>query len=231
MPKTLRAGRYPAPAYPSKQVRSAARVLCRVVLRGVFRLEYQGQHHVPRSGPALMIGNHPSYFDPWLIGFGTRRWITWMAWTDAFAWPGIGWLMKRTGTFGVDMHNPGMGSLRTCYEILAQRRVLGIFFEGERSHSFGLNEPKTGTARIALRSGVPVIPVAISGIRRLWPKDAAFPKPGKVLVRFHPPIDTVAFRPELSAREREQALTDEVANTIRACLPGDGRYRDWSDGP
>ena len=61
-----------------------------------------------------------------------------------------------------------------------------------------------------------MIPVAISGIRRLWPKDAPYPRPGKVMVRYHPPIDTVAFRPDLSVREREQALTDQIANTIRS---------------
>ncbi len=223
--KKLQPGRYPAPAIPPLSNQFKARALARLVLRGVLRAEHRGQEHMARQGACVVIVNHPSYFDPWLVSLGTRRWITWMAWEEAFGWRGVGWLMRQLGAFGVNLDKAGASSMKTCYEILAQDRALGIFFEGERTDGFQLNEPRTGAARIALRAGVPVIAVSVAGARRAWPKDRPYPVRGKVRVTYHPPIDSTSFHPQLSMREREKLLTDEVARLIRSRLPEDGRFR------
>jgi 1-acyl-sn-glycerol-3-phosphate acyltransferase len=133
--------------------------------------------------------------------------------------------MTKLGAFGVNLEKAGATSMKTCYEILAQDRALGIFFEGQRTDGFQLNEPRTGAARIALRAGVPVIAVSVAGARKAWPKDRAYPSRGKVRVTYHPPIDSSSFHPQLPMREREQLLTNEVARRIRSCLPEDGRFR------
>jgi 1-acyl-sn-glycerol-3-phosphate acyltransferase len=221
----MRPGRYPAPAVPPLANQFKARALARLILRGVLRAEHHGQQHMARNGACVVIVNHPSYFDPWLVSLGTRRWITWMAWEEAFSWRGVGWLMTKLGAFGVNLEKAGATSMKTCYEILAQDRALGIFFEGQRTDGFQLNEPRTGAARIALRAGVPVIAVSVAGARKAWPKDRAYPSRGKVRVTYHPPIDSSSFHPQLPMREREQLLTNEVARRIRSCLPEDGRFR------
>jgi 1-acyl-sn-glycerol-3-phosphate acyltransferase len=100
-----------------------------------------------------------------------------------------------------------------------------LFFEGERSHGFGLNDPvKTGAARMAIRAGVPIVPVTVAGARRAWPREYTLPRPGKVVVTYHPPIDAASYRLDLPRRERGLRLTDDLEQIIGAGLPPAGTH-------
>ncbi|RMG09866.1 MAG: 1-acyl-sn-glycerol-3-phosphate acyltransferase [Planctomycetota bacterium] len=202
------------------------RAAARLPLEHGLRLRHYGRAHVPARGAALLVANHPTYLDPWLVAYGVRRWVTWMAWEEAFSWPVIGWLVRSMGAFPVNTDRPAPSSYKAALEVLAQGRLLGIFFEGGRTreNEFGVDPPRAGAARLALRAGVPVVPVSIAGARRAWPLHRRLPRPGRVCVYFHPPIDPRQVEGR-HAREREARLNDQLLRTIAAALPPDGRHR------
>jgi 1-acyl-sn-glycerol-3-phosphate acyltransferase len=225
MQQRARAERTEAPGPPIPWVAASARAVTRLSLRFLFDVEHQGKEHVPRSGPAIIIGNHPTYCDPWLVGLGTRRWITWMAWDDAFAWPVVGPFIRAMGAFPVNLERPQPSTIKAALQVLSEGRLLGVFPEGGRSQGVDLDPPRRGAPRIALLAGVPVVPVTIAGARRAWPRERPLPRRGKVVVRFHPPIDSRAVLPGAPSRAREERLTELVVEAIRSALPLDGRPR------
>lgn len=221
-----RRARVAVPPIPPRRTRTWVRAAYRFFATLYFRLEHHGREHVPADGPAVLVGNHPSYFDPHSVGYGLERWITWMAWDEAFAWPVVGKLVSGLGAFPVNLDRPQPSALKTAQAVLDEGRLLGIFFEGGRTPAgeWQLGEPRPGAALIALKAGVPVVPFSIAGKRRAWPRDGV-PRPGKVVVRYHPPLDAARFRPDLPTRRRAELLTEELAARVRAGLPPDGRAR------
>ena len=215
------------PGMPPLHKRHFGRAFARCFLLQHFKVECFGRENLPKSGAAVVLSNHPTYWDPWIISFVARRWITYMAWAEAFEWPFIGWTMKQLGAIPLSTERPTPSSMRAAYQVIADGRLLGIFPEGARTAQgtgFLLDPPRPGAARIALKTGVPVVPVSIAGARRLWLPDQKLPRRGPVRVCFHPPIDPKAY-PDGPMREREALLLDQVARTIRSALPLNGRHR------
>ncbi len=199
------------------------RAVTRHVLRRFFGADHLGTHHIPKSGPVILVSNHPTMSDPFIVAFGTKRWVTWLAFEDALAWPGFGDIMRLYRVIPLNIDRPRASSIKACYATLAQDRVLGLFFEGERSFTDGLNHPqKPGAARLAINAGATLVPVTVSGARRCWARQWSWPKPGRIVVRYHPPIDAARWRPELPLRTRARLLTDELARIIGGALPPGG---------
>jgi 1-acyl-sn-glycerol-3-phosphate acyltransferase len=217
---------YPPAPIPAEWTEQLGRGLTRWTLRWFFGAEHRDTHHIPREGPAILVSNHPSLIDPFTVAFGTKRWVTWLAFDEALSWPLAGAIMRIYHAIPLNLARPRPTSIKTAYATLAQGRMLGIFFEGERSFGWGLNQPlKKGAARMAIRAGVPIVPVTLAGGRRCWPRERAYPLPGKVIVRYHRPIDVARFRPELPRKERAALLTQELERIIGGSLPPDGRHR------
>ncbi|MGE0706860.1 MAG: lysophospholipid acyltransferase family protein [Planctomycetota bacterium] len=214
----------PAP-YPERLSDQVGRAMTRMMLRFWIGAEHVGREHIPRRGPAILVANHPTLGDPFTVAFGTRRWVTWLAMEEALDWPLAGWIMRLYRVIPLDLERAGVRSIRTAYATLARGRLLGVFCEGERSQGLGLNDPiKSGAARMALRAGVPLVPVSVAGARRGWPL-GSYPRRGKVVVRYHPPLDPRSFRPDLPRRERGALLTQALAEAIASGLPPAGRPR------
>ena len=213
------------PPIPPAWIASPARALCRLGLKRFFDIDHVGREHIPRAGGAIIIPNHPTFVDPWMIGLGTQRWITWMAWEDAFGWPVVGPFIRAMGSFPVNVDRPQPSTIKAALQVLGEGRLLGVFPEGGRSQGFDLDPPRRGAPRIALLAGVPVVPVTIAGARRAWPRERPVPGRGKVVVRFHAPIDPRGVLPDAPSRAREERLTELVVAAIRSALPLDGRPR------
>lgn len=216
---------YPPAPLPSDVSERVGRGLTRLGLRWLFGAEHRGVDHIPQRGPAILVSNHPTISDPFFVAFGTRRWVTWLAFDEALQWPVAGQVMRLYRAIPIDLERPSPSSIKTAYATLAHGRLLGLFFEGERSHTYGLNQPlKTGAARMAIRAEVPIVPVTVAGARRCWPRERPLPRPGKVVVRYHPPIDVPRFRPDLPRKERARLITELLAQRIRSVLPPDGAH-------
>lgn len=218
------------PPIPSAQTQNRARAVMRFLALTYFKVEVVGSEHAAITGPAIVIPNHPSFLDPFFVGWGLRGdWVTWMAWDEAFDWPLIGSIMRTMEAVPVNLDRASSQSLKVAYALLKAERVLGVFFEGKRTveGNTQINEPLEGAARIALRSGAKIHPVTLSGVRHLWDYSAARPRRGRIRVTYHPPIDPADFQ-RGPRKERARVLTEHIGQVITSALPADGRYREFA---
>jgi 1-acyl-sn-glycerol-3-phosphate acyltransferase len=203
-------------------MRQALLPLIEAVFRVLFEYDCQGEEHVPANGPAVVAANHPSYLDPVLLSLQVRRPIRFMAWEGLFKVPLLGPAMRAFGAFPVDTR-PGQG--RVAYDqakahVLAGE-VIGIFPEGKRSRTGWMEERlREGAARLAYETGAPLVPATITGAYRAWPHFRALPRPARIRVRFHEPIDPVPFR-ALPEEEAIAGLLTELRQRVeRTLMPG-----------
>jgi 1-acyl-sn-glycerol-3-phosphate acyltransferase len=192
------------------------------LFRLLFTYECSGQEQIPREGPAVIAANHPSYLDPVLLSLEVERPIRFMAWEALFKVPFLGRLLEGFGAFAVDVRK---GQGRLAYEqakaLLAKGELVGIFPEGKRSRT-GWMEPslRVGAARLAWETGAPLVPASIAGAYRAWPHFQSLPRPARIKVRFHQPINPVPFS-NLPEEVAMPALLAEVRSRVeRSLLPG-----------
>ena len=188
-----------------------ARAWARWLLAVSFiRVRVEGLEKLDRRGAYVFVANHGSFMDiPALLACLPQQ-FRFFAKKGLFSIPFLGTHLKRAGHLPVDRSSP-RGSLKTMQEaarIIAERGVSVLNFpEGGRSAE-GLREFKEGPAYIAIKAGVPIVPVGIVGMRDLLPMGSAHLKSGNVVVRVGSPIETkgmdVRERLELTARLHEE---------------------------
>jgi glycerol-3-phosphate dehydrogenase (NAD(P)+) len=137
-----------------------------------FRMSRIGRECIPRRGPAIIASNHRSFFDPFIIACMARRPMYYVAKRELFEInPLLSWLLTALGAFPVDRGNGDHDTIATAKELLARGELVLIFPEGTRTRPGPLGQPRRGVGRLALETGVPIIPVALIGtetIRRGW---------------------------------------------------------------
>ncbi|MFI5258499.1 MAG: lysophospholipid acyltransferase family protein [Candidatus Limnocylindrales bacterium] len=147
------------------------------------RVKIEGLENVPESGPLLVICNHSSNADGMLfmayVVPALGRPMGWLGKEEALRWPLFGWAMKQNGVFGVRRGAGDLEAFKLARSVLDEGRVLAIFPEGTRSPSGALQEAKEGATVLAVRSGAPILPIAIAGSQRFWPKGKLLPRPGR----------------------------------------------------
>ena len=182
-----------------------AKAFVSAVAHTVFRYRVVGAENVPRSGGVIVAANHISNFDPPLLGLGVPRPVAYMAKKELFAMPVLKQLLPRINAFPVDRQAGGTAALRASLRMLKDGHVVGIFPEGGRNVT-GTNEEKAGAAFLAAAAGVPVVPAAIVGTRKLRPF-------GRVTVVFGPPL-TVERNRKSDGGDLEKKAA-EIMQTIR----------------
>ena len=130
-----------------------------------FRLRRGGRHHVPAGG-VLLASNHRSFLDPFVIGCCVRRPIYFVAKQELFENRFAGWLLNCLGAFPVRRGESDEQSMATALALLERGEAVVIFPEGTRHRSGPLHPPKRGVGRLALESGAPVVPIAVTGTER-----------------------------------------------------------------
>jgi 1-acyl-sn-glycerol-3-phosphate acyltransferase len=199
------------------------------VLRLLFRIRVQGREHVPRRGAAVLASNHVAFCDSLFLPLMLRRRLTYLAKAEYFDDWKVAWFFRVVGQIPI---RRGAGSnwrrsLETAVDVLGEGKLLGIYPEGTRSLDGRLHRGHTGVARVALRAGVPVIPVGLVGTREVQPVGARFMRPfRRVTIRIGPPLDFSAYAGRDDERVVLRQVTDEVMEAIQA-LSGQeyaGRY-------
>jgi 1-acyl-sn-glycerol-3-phosphate acyltransferase len=156
-------------------------------LRLWFRPRISGAEHLPTDGPAVIAANHKSFLDAFFIGLATHRQVRSMVKAELFKGP-LRWLLLRLGTFPVRRGEADADAMETARLILAQGGLVVIFPEGTRVDEVdALGSPHSGAGRLAVESGAPIIPAAVTGTSHLWL--GPIPKPRRVQLAFLPPID------------------------------------------
>jgi len=214
------------------------KLIGRPLFRILFSVEYHGLENVPDSGAVILAGNHPSYLDPILIILPIKRVIRFMAWDALFRVPLLGRFIKAMGAFPVDIRRgKGEAAYREALGVLTSGAALGIFPEGQRSERGPMDELRTGTARLAIETGAPIVPITIGGASRAWPKHRLLPKPAKIVVRYHKPIraDELKQATHLDDRGLHQELMRAVAASINRSLApalhGSDSFEKWYRQP
>ncbi|ETB10428.1 1-acyl-sn-glycerol-3-phosphate acyltransferase [Mycobacterium avium subsp. silvaticum ATCC 49884] len=192
-------------------------VLLGPLLSLLGRPKVEGLEHVPSSGPAILASNHLAVMDSFYLPLVVRRRITFLAKSEYFTGTGLkGWFQRwfftAVGQVPIDRTDAdsAQAALTTAQQVLAQGKLLGMFPEGTRSPDGRLYKGKTGLARLALQTGVPVIPVAMIGTNVVNPPGSNMLRFGRVTVRFGKPMDFSRFEGLAGNRFIERAVTDEV---------------------
>jgi 1-acyl-sn-glycerol-3-phosphate acyltransferase len=181
------------------------------LMHGLFRLEARGVENLPAEGGFVLAANHTSNFDPWPLGFPLwpRRQLYFMAKVELFN-PILGPPLRAGGAFPVRRGEQDVQAVETAVRLCREGRIVAMFPEGTR-RTKGLRKkfearPRTGSARIALAAGVPLVPAAIKGTDRL----ARLPK---LRIAYGSPVrvdDLAELIPRDAARQATERLMQEI---------------------
>jgi 1-acyl-sn-glycerol-3-phosphate acyltransferase len=203
-----------------------AAALSRFGLSAIARVRVEVVGEIPQDGPLIVVANHMSNADPPLVAGWTTpllgRQMNILAKQSLFVGP-LGSIIRRLGALPVRSGGSDIEAYRVARGVLDRGEVLCIFPEGTRSPDGILAEPKPGVAMLATRSGVPILPVGVSGTDRLLGRAQRFPRIGtRVTLRIGEPF-TVGLDPALPRRAAMDAASDEIMRRIAALV--DERHR------
>ena len=194
----------------------------KIILTPIFKLFYplevKGLENLPGEGGVILASNHSSYFDPIHLGLAVPRNIRWIAKKSFFDVWWLGWFFKVTGCLPVNSEKANVETIKGALLVLREGEMLGIFPEGSRSRSGKLMSGELGVALLALRSGAPVVPVAIDGAFEAYPPDAKFPKPRRIKLRFGQPLVFSAVKRGKTDKEILKAVTEKVMKNIKELM-------------
>lgn len=183
-----------------------------------WKLHVEGAENIPSEGPAILCPNHTSVLDSFFLPLALPRQITYVgkaeymdSWKTKYVFPALGMIpIDRSGG------NASERALAAAERILLKGELFGIYPEGTRSRDGRLYRGHTGPARLALRTGAPIIPVGIRGARRIMPPEAKFPKPFMpCVIRFGRPVEVGRYRDRPDDHMVLRQAIDEVMFSIR----------------
>src|SRR6266581_2907932 len=182
-----------------------------LVMLFAARPDVKGRQNIPPHGPLILVSNHLNNGDPPALTHAMPRRVVWMAKQELFDMPVVGWLFRAFGLIPVRRFEADLGALRKAQAALRRGQVLGMFPEGTRSQQAQLGEAEPGTALIALRTGAPVMPVAIWGTEHVrLPRDI-FART-RLHIRFGRPFQLPHNK--RATKEDIAAATDEIMRHI-----------------
>jgi 1-acyl-sn-glycerol-3-phosphate acyltransferase len=184
--------------------------------KAYFGISFRGARHIPLTGPLVIASNHVSYADPVLLSLPFRRPLFYMAMAPLFRNPPLGWFLRRVRAFPVQLESADPRATREAVRLLQAGEAVLIFPEGGRSRDGCLEGFKPGAFRLACSLGAPVLPVTISGGYEAWPAHRLLPRPGRIVITFHPPIKVEASG---DLREAARELAERVRTAIASALP------------
>ncbi len=185
-----------------------------------FSLRVEGREHEPATGPVLVVSNHVSALDPPMVGVALRRTSRYMAKQELMDTPVLGFFLRTIGVFPVRRGEADRRSIRMALEALERGSVLVMFPEGTRSPDGRLQTAEPGAAMLALRTGAPVLPVAVIGTQHAMPRGAKRPRRTRVLIRFGATLQPPKRAGRIDRTELD-AWGQRFIASIAALLPAD----------
>ncbi len=192
-------------------------VLIGPILIAMGRPTVEGAENIPARGPVILASNHQAVLDSFYLPLKVQRRITFLAKSEYFTGSGLKgafqkWFFTAVGQVPIDRTgaDAAQDALNAGARVIAKGKLLGIYPEGTRSPDGRLYKGKTGMARLALETGVQVVPVAMIGTDKMNPIGSKIWKPSKVTIKIGKPIDFSRFEGMAGNRFVERAVTDEV---------------------
>jgi 1-acyl-sn-glycerol-3-phosphate acyltransferase len=140
----------------------------RYIFRLILRVDIRGLENVPREGALIVAISHSNFLDPLLTGAYVPRDVIPMAKIEAFNIPVIGFIVKWYGAFPVRRGEADMNAFKTALRLLQGGQAIVMAPEGHRSESGALQQGREGAIMLSLRTGAPILPVAVWGGKAFW---------------------------------------------------------------
>jgi len=205
---------------------------CRPLLNILFSWKAEGRDNVPLTGPLILVANHVHVLDPIFLAFSLPRWINFVAKEELFRSPFLRPWLRWAGSLSIQRE----GTVREKQQILKSARnaleeglILGMFPEGGRSRDGKLRKGKPGSAVIASKTNVPLLPVGIVGTDRINGISWLWKRP-RIVVNIGKPFKLPPTSDKIS-KSQMQLLTTQLLGEIAALLPPEyqGAYEKRED--
>jgi len=195
------------------------------------RFDISGVEHIPDTGPAIVVGNHRSYFDPMAMAVTLAkrgRPVRFLGKKEVFDAPVVGQLAKAMGGIRVERGTGSDEPLAAAALALEAGELVAMMPQGTIPRGPAFFDPvlkgRWGAARLAAMTGAPVIPIGLWGTERVWPRSERLPK---LLALGHPPTVTVRVGkavPGLTGRSAD-ADTKRIMTALSKLLPAEARKK------
>ena len=159
-----------------------------IIFKLIFRLRIIGSKNIPKTGPFVIVANHSSLLDGFILVSFVRPKITFMSAAYLFKMPFVGNVLRGVGAIPVQGKGSDIKLIKKAIKVLQSGGVLGIFPEGRITKEEDDFSAKAGAAYLAIKADVPIIPMAIKGANKVLPLGAKFPKLKKIEVKIGKPI-------------------------------------------
>ncbi|MGH9273414.1 MAG: HAD-IB family hydrolase [Acidimicrobiales bacterium] len=195
------------------------------------RFDISGVDHIPADGPAIVVGNHRSYFDPMALGmaFAKRgRPVRFLGKKEVFDAPVVGQLARAMGGIRVERGTGSDEPLAEAAAALEMGEIVSMMPQGTIPRGPAFFDPvlkgRWGAARLAAMTGAPVIPVGLWGTEQVWPRSERLPN---LLALRNPPTVTITVGTEVTGLtgESPDADTKTIMAAITALLPAEARKK------
>lgn len=175
----------------------------------LFRVHIVNAEKIPQDGGLIICGNHSSYLDPIVLGVAVKRHIRFMAKSELFKIKGLGWFIRKVGSFPVHRGENDLTAIKTALKILKNGEVLGLFPQGKRVSAEEAVDAKAGLAMFSYKTKASILPVGIN----YHPKAGLFRRTDIV---FGDPIryDDIDFK--TAAKEDFLRVSSDIMGKIEA---------------
>ncbi len=175
---------------------------------------------VPPAGPVILAANHASFLDPPLIGSGLSRAINYLARDTLFRFPGFGAYLRALNVVPVDRDGAGAAGLKGILDRLHAGGAVILFPEGTRTADGQFQPARSGIGLTVIKSDAPVVPVRVFGTFEAWNRNAKFPRPRRVMVKYGEPMAFQSLREEAKTcpKPRLKEIYQEIADQLMAAI-------------
>jgi 1-acyl-sn-glycerol-3-phosphate acyltransferase len=188
------------------------------ILLVMYRIRIEGRDVLPRQGPVILAANHRSFLDSIFLPLVLRRRVTFVAKAEYFDDPKTAWFFRAVGQIPIRREggSAAEGALTAATDVLERGGIFGIYPEGTRTRDGYLHRGHTGVARLALKTGAPIVPVGLVGTDDCQPTDKKLPRFFRtVWIRFGEPLPVAHYADRGDDRMVLRQITDELMYEIR----------------
>ena len=180
----------------------------------IFRGNLIGRENIPQKSSFILVSNHGSLLDPPLLGHAIGRNISFMAKSELFRIPFLGFIIKSCGAYPVKRGIVDKKTIKIACEKLSNNNSIGIFIDGTRQKDGLVNKPKKGAALLSFKNQKMLLPVAIINSHRLVRLKFFIPFFSKIVIKVGKPINP----PKSASKNDLVLLTNYLRETINNML-------------
>ena len=184
------------------------------IYKFVFKGHLIGRENIPKLDSFIMVSNHGSLLDPPLLGHALGRNISFMAKSELFKIPFLGFVIKACGAYPVKRGIVDKNTIKIACEKLSNNNCIGIFIDGTRQRNGRVNKPKQGAALLAYKNQKLLLPVAIVNSHRLLRFKFCIPFFSNVVIKVGKPL----LPPQSSSRDDLKSVTINLQQNINRLI-------------